>query len=120
MRKKILIVDDEPEMVNMLKMRFEANNYEIASANDGEEALKKVEEFTPDLIILDLMLPKIDGYKVCTMLKQDEKYKKIPILMLTARSLHLDKVVGIECGAEGYVTKPFDAEVLLEKVRGLL
>ncbi|OGW10483.1 MAG: hypothetical protein A2W75_08755 [Nitrospinae bacterium RIFCSPLOWO2_12_39_15] len=117
---RILVVDDEPELVEMVKIRLESYNYEIIVAYDGQEALGKARKEKPDLIILDLMLPKIDGYKVCRMLKFDEEYKKIPIVMFTARSHESDEKLGYECGADTYITKPFEPTVLLGKIKELL
>jgi|SRR3989338_1980743 len=119
-KRKILLVDDEPELVEMVKIRLESYNYEIIVAYDGQEALGKARKEKPDLIILDLMLPKIDGYKVCRMLKFDEEYKKIPIVMFTARSHESDEKLGYECGADAYITKPFEPTVLLGKIKELL
>ena len=119
-KKKILIVDDEPELVEMVKIRLESYKYEVIVAYDGQEALKKARQEKPDLIILDLMLPKIDGYKVCRMLKFDEEYKKIPIIMFTARSQESDEKLGYECGADAYITKPFEPAVLLAKIKELV
>lgn len=118
--KRILVVDDEKELVEMLKMRLEAGGYEVSAAYDGQEALDKARRDKPDLIILDLMLPRIDGYKVCRMLKFDEKYKKIPIILFTARAQEEDKKLGGEVGAEAYITKPFEPPILLAKIRELL
>ena len=120
MSKKILLVDDEPDLVSLLKKRLEINNYEVISASDGMEALRKAKKEKPDLIILDLMLPKMDGYKLCRMLKFDEKYKRIPIIMLTARVQEEDKKLGKETGANAYITKPFKPDVLLAKIEELL
>lgn len=119
-KKRILVVDDEADLVEMLKMRLEANNYEVMFAYDGQEALDKARKEKPDLIILDLMLPKMDGYKVCRMLKFDEKYKKIPIILFTARAQESDQKMGKEVGADAYVTKPFEPKVLLGKIEELL
>ena len=119
-KMKILVVDDETQLVDMIKMRLEANNYEVITANDGQEALQKARSQSPDLIILDLMLPKLDGYKVCRMLKFDEKYKSIPIIMLTARVQETDKKMGEEVGAEAYIIKPFESQALLSKIEELL
>ena len=120
MNKTILIVDDEKDLVSMVKMRLEAVGYNTIEAYDGQEALNKAQNENPDLIILDLMLPKMDGYKVCRMLKFDSRYKSIPIIMFTARVQDSDKELGQEVGADAYVTKPFEAEVLLSKVKELL
>ncbi len=119
-KKRILIVDDEEDILSVLKFRLEANNYETLTASDGQEGLNKARTEKPDLIILDLMLPKLDGYKVCRMLKFDESYKAIPIIMFTARVQQKDEELGKEMGADAYVTKPFEPEVLLEKIRQLL
>jgi len=119
-KKKILIVDDEEDMVNMLRFRLEANNYEVVSAFDGHEGLNKARSLNPDLIILDLMLPKLDGHRVCGMLKFDKKHKHIPIIMFTSRSHKKDEELSREMGAEAYIIKPFDVEVLMEKIKELL
>ncbi|NQT94853.1 MAG: response regulator [Candidatus Omnitrophica bacterium] len=118
--KKILLVDDETDMVDIVKLRLEANGYEVITAYDGQEALDKAKTESPDLIILDLMLPKIDGYKVCRLLKFDQKYKSIPIIMFTARVQDEDKKMGEEVGADAYITKPFEPQVLLSKIKELL
>ena len=118
--KKILVVDDEFDLVEMVTMRLEANNYQVISALDGQEGLDKARNEKPDLIILDLMLPKIDGYKVCRMLKFDEKYKQIPIILFTARAQESDMKLGEEVGADAYLTKPFEPGILLAKVSELL
>jgi len=120
MAKKILIVDDEVQLVEMIKMRLEASGYEIIFAHDGQDGLDKAKKEKPDLMILDLMLPKIDGYKVCRMLKFDEKYKQIPIILFSARAQDEDKKMGEEVGADAYITKPFDPQALLGKIKELL
>ncbi|MDD5560681.1 MAG: response regulator [Candidatus Omnitrophica bacterium] len=118
--KKILVVDDEKAIVEMLTMRLEANGYQVISAADGQEGLDKLRSERPDLIILDLMLPKIDGYKVCRILKFDEKYKHIPIILFTARTQEIDIKLGEEVGADAYIMKPFEPDILLGKVAELL
>ena len=120
MAKKILIVDDEPQFVDMISLRLTANGYEVMAACDGQEALQKAREEKPDLIILDLMLPKMDGYKVCGLLKADKRFNTIPIILLTARGENADQGMSQEVGANAYMTKPFQASVLLEKIRELL
>jgi len=120
MTKKILLVDDEKDLVETLTLRLEANDYEVIPAYDGQDGLEKARKGKPDLIILDLMLPKMDGYKVCRMLKFDEKYKNIPIIMFTARVQESDKKMGEEVGANAYITKPFEPQVLLTKIKELL
>jgi len=119
-RKRILVVDDENDILVVLKFRLEANNYEVLTASDGQEGLNKARTEKPDLIILDLMLPKLDGYKVCRMLKFDEIYKSIPIIIFTAKVQQKDEELGKEMGADAYVTKPFEAEILLGKIKELL
>lgn len=119
-KKRILIVDDEEDILNVLRFRLEANNYEVMSACDGQEGLNKARSEKPDLIILDLMLPKLDGYKVCRMLKFDESYKAIPIIIFTARAQKKDEELGMEMGADAYIAKPFEPAVLLGKMKELL
>ena len=120
MAKKILIVDDEAALVKMGQLRLEAAGHEVITASDGQEGLEKARSEKPDLIILDVMLPKIDGFKICRMLRFDEKYKKIPIIMLTARAQESDRHTGEEVGADAYIIKPFPPEVLLDKISELL
>ncbi len=119
-KKRILIIEDESDLVETVSLRLEANDYEVISAGDGLEGLEKAKKENPDLIILDLMLPKMDGYKVCRLLKFDEKYKNIPIIIFTARADESDKEIAKDVRADVYITKPFDAHVLLEKIRQLL
>jgi DNA-binding response OmpR family regulator len=120
MAKKILIVDDEKDLVETLTFRLKSYGYEVISAHDGKDGLDMARSESPDLILLDLMLPKLDGYKVCRMLKFDEKFKKIPIIMLTARSQEDDKKIGLETGANAYITKPFNPKSLLAKIEELI
>lgn len=119
-KKRILIVDDEPDMMAPLKFRLEERKYEVLMAVDGEEGLKKAREDKPDLIILDLMLPKINGYDVCRKLKIDEKYKNIPIILFTALHQQSDMRFGFAQGADAYVTKPFESKMLMDKISELL
>lgn len=119
-KKKILIVEDEAQLVEMLKMRLEASDYEVIVAYDGQEGLQKAREKKPSLIILDLMLPKLDGFKICRMLKFDEKYRHIPIIMFTARAQDTDRKISEEVGADAYITKPFEPQVLLSKIQELV
>ena len=119
-KTKILLVEDEADMVYALTLQLEAINCEVLSAADGQTGLDMARKEKPDLIILDLMLPKMDGYKICRMLKFDEKYKKIPIIMFTARAQDKDKKLGQEVGADAYITKPFDSKDLLDKISALL
>ncbi|MEA1907130.1 MAG: response regulator [Euryarchaeota archaeon] len=119
-RTKILVVDDEPDTLIPLTRALEADNYAVIGAADGAEALEKVAAETPDLILLDLMLPKVNGYEVCMKLKEDSLTRDIPIIMLSAKGEIKDKVLGIEIGAEDYVTKPFDLLELKTRIRALL
>ena len=115
--KKILVVDDEPDLVETVQFSLETEGYHVLAAYNGEDGLNQARKDSPDMIILDLMLPKLDGYKVCRLLKFDEKYKHIPILMLTAKAQEKDKILGKETGADDYMTKPFDIDQLMEKVK---
>jgi len=117
---KILIVDDEVDIVEALKSYLEDQNYRVITAFDGKEALEKARNEKPDLIILDIMLPKINGYEVCQLLKFDRKYKHIPIVMLTARIREEDKGLGFQVGADAYITKPFEYKTVYEKVKECL
>ena len=117
---RVLLVDDEPSIVKMVGKRLEVEGFDVVVALDGQEGLTKAQTEQPDLIILDLMLPKLNGYEVCTMLKQDTRYQKIQIMMFTAKAQDKDEKLGMECGANGYVRKPFRAQELLEKIRSLL
>ena len=119
-KKKILIVEDEKDFANALKLRFENEGYSVDMAFDGKEAFDKVNNSAPDLIILDLMLPKVDGFKLCRMIKFDEKYKHIPIIMLTARTQESDQSLGREVGADVYFVKPLKDKELLNKVHEFL
>ena len=118
--KKILIVDDEVDLVETVRFPLEMEGFNVLVSYNGEDALNKARKESPDLIILDLMLPKLDGYKVCRLLKFDEKYKHIPILMLTAKTQEKDKILGMETGADEYITKPFEMDYLMEKVKTYL
>ncbi|MBR1618649.1 response regulator [bacterium] len=118
--KKILIVDDEQDIVESLKFVLEGNNYTCYCAYNGEDGLNLAREIIPDLIILDVMMPRINGYKISRLLKFDKKYQNIPILMITARSQEEDKLIGEETGANEYITKPFDLDEVLQIVQKYL
>ena len=118
--KKILVVDDEVDLVETVRFPLEMEGYDVLVSYNGEDALNQARKENPDLIILDLMLPKLDGYKVCRLLKFDERYKHIPILMLTAKTQEKDKILGKETGADEYITKPFEMDDLMEKVKKYL
>jgi two-component system alkaline phosphatase synthesis response regulator PhoP len=118
--KKILIVDDEMDLVETVRFPLELEGYHVLVSYNGEDALNQVRKENPDLILLDLMLPKLDGYKVCRLLKFDDRYKHIPILMLTAKFQEKDTVLGMEAGANEYITKPLEMNDLLKKVKAYL
>ena len=117
MSARILIVDDEPPIVDMLAYNLQRANYEVIIARDGQEALDKAMQEQPDLIILDLMLPRLDGLEVCRALRKE---RDVPIIMLTARDGEVDRVVGLELGADDYVVKPFSVRELMARVKSVL
>ncbi len=118
MNKKILVVDDEESIVTLLQYNLERSGYHVITASDGEEALKKAETEKPDLIVLDVMLPKLDGIEVCKELRQQKLM--FPILMLTAKDEEFDKVLGLELGADDYMTKPFSPREVNARVKAIL
>ena len=117
MSVRILIVDDEPPIVDMLAYNLQRANYEVIIARDGQEALDTARQEEPDLIILDLMLPRLDGLEVCRALRKE---RDVPIIMLTARDGEVDRVVGLELGADDYVVKPFSVRELMARVKSVL
>ena len=117
MGKKILVVDDERKITEIVSAYLERDNFSVVTAYDGKEALEAVKRYSPDLIILDLMLPEISGWEVCRIIRKDSN---IPVIMLTARDETTDKIVGLELGADDYVTKPFDAKELVSRVKAVL
>jgi DNA-binding response OmpR family regulator len=114
---RILIIDDEADLVSVLRFGLEIEGFEVISAGDGEEGLRLAREQQPTLMLLDLMLPKIDGYKVCRSLKFDERYKNIPIFILSARSGEQDRKLAMEMGADAFVTKPYEMKELVSRIR---
>lgn len=118
--EKILVVDDEMHIVELIKYNLENSGYKAHAAYDGQEALKIAEERDVDLIILDLMLPDMDGLEVCKALKKREKTSSIPIIMLTAKGEEFDKILGLELGADDYITKPFSVRELMARVKVIL
>ena len=118
--KKILLVDDEQDIVETLKFVLEGEGYTCYCAYNGEDGLKLAKEIIPDLMILDVMMPKINGFKISRLLKFDAKYKDIPIIMLTARIQDSDRQIGEETGADVYITKPFDLDEVLSTVAKLI
>ncbi len=117
---RVLIVEDERGLVQSLSWYFNREGYETVVAQDGAEGLRKAQTVLPDLVLLDIMLPGLDGLEVCRALKAGERTRDIPIVMITARSEESDQVVGYQMGADDYVTKPFSNKVLLAKVKALL
>jgi DNA-binding response OmpR family regulator len=119
-KKKILIVDDEIEMVEVETLRLKASGYEVMAAYDAHGGLKKAREWMPDLILLDVMLPQMDGYQVCYALKKDSKCQAIPIILVSAVDMKYDTSLGTKVGADFYITKPFEPSILLSKIRELI
>jgi two-component system, OmpR family, alkaline phosphatase synthesis response regulator PhoP len=119
-KKTLLLVEDNEDLLEVLRLTFEAEGYRCILAKDGESALKKCRTFGPDLVLLDLMLPGIDGIEVCTQLKRDRALNQIPVLMLTAKSEESDVVLGLGVGAEDYITKPARPRELVARVRNIL
>jgi len=120
MKHKVLIVDDEPDALELIAFNLKGAGLDVITAADGNEALKKASQHAPDLIVLDVMLPEVDGLEVCKVLRRDRKTTGIPILMLTARAAEIDRVLGLELGADDYVTKPFSPRELVLRVKRLL
>lgn len=120
MKEKILIVEDEKDIVKMLDYNLKKEGFRIFSVHDGEDAIDSANKEQPDIIILDLMLPGIDGLEVCKSLKNSNKTASIPIIMLTAKSQESDKVIGLELGADDYVTKPFSPRELIARIKAVL
>lgn len=120
MKEKILIVEDEKDIVKMLDYNLKKEGFRTLSVHDGEDALDLANREHPDLVILDLMLPGMDGLEVCKVLKKESKTASIPIIMLTAKSQESDKVIGLELGADDYVTKPFSPRELIARIKAVL
>lgn len=120
MAPHILVVEDEKNISKVISYNLEREGYRVGSAKDGEEALEKARKEPPDLVILDLMLPKLDGLEVCRQLKGDPKLAQIPVIMLTAKTQEADRVVGLEMGADDYIPKPFSTRELVARVKAVL
>ena len=116
-KKRILVIDDEIDLVEMISIRLEANGYEVFAACDGQEGLDKARRLKPDLVLLDILMPKLDGFKVCQSLKKDPFTKNIPVIMLTAKDRADDIKQAKLIGANGYIIKPFDADTLLFDIK---
>ena len=120
MAKKILFIEDEPDQVVLVRARFEAGGYEFHSAPDGEKGLGKAQSLKPDLILLDVILPKIDGFEVCKRLKKNAQTKNIPVIILTAVGMKDAEKKAAECGAAAFFKKPYDSKELVKKVKELI
>ena len=120
MKAKILVVDDEPDALELIGFNLKNAGYDVITAEDGNEALKKARTQKPDAILLDLMIPEVDGLEVCKILRRDPATAGIPIIMVTAKAAELDRVLGLELGANDYVTKPFSPRELILRVKNLL
>jgi len=117
---RILVADDEPELVELVEFNLKQAGYSIATAVDGAEALKKARSQPPDLILLDIMMPEMDGLEVCKILRREPATAKVPIIMLTAKASEIDRVLGLELGADDYLTKPFSVRELLLRIKKIL
>lgn len=120
MKAKILVVDDDPDLVELLAFNLKEAGYEVLAASEGREAIAKARDARPDLILLDLQLPDVDGLQVCKTLQLDPNTSAIPIIMLTAKTAESDRVLGLELGAEDYVTKPFSTREIILRIKGLI
>ncbi len=119
-KPRILVVDDEPEAVELVEFNLKQAGYAVATAADGAEALKKVRAQPPDLIVLDVMLPEMDGFEICKMLRLEPATARVPVIMLTAKAAEIDRVLGLELGADDYLTKPFSPRELLLRIKKIL
>src|SRR5207244_9806800 len=117
---KILVVDDEIYIVHILDFSLGMEGYEVVTALDGEQALEKARTERPDLIVLDIMMPKLDGYETCKMLKAEAETRNIPVILLSAKGRNVDQKVGFEVGADDYITKPFSPRKLVERINSIL
>jgi two-component system alkaline phosphatase synthesis response regulator PhoP len=117
---KILVVDDEIYIVHILDFSLGMEGYEVVTALDGEQALEKLKQEKPDLIVLDIMMPKLDGYEVCKAIKSDPETRQIPVILLSAKGRNVDQKMGFDVGADDYITKPFSPRKLVERINQLL
>lgn len=117
---KILVVDDEVYIVHILDFSLGMEGYEVVTALDGEQALAKVRTEGPDLVVLDIMMPKLDGYETCKILKSDPQTKHIPVILLSAKGRNVDQQMGFQVGADDYITKPFSPRKLVERINLIL
>lgn len=112
-----MVADDEQDFLALIKMRLEGAGYEVSTATNGIEALEQVEKIKPDMVILDILMPKLDGYEVCRLLKFDERYSLLPVVILTARTQEIDKEAGKRVRADAYITKPINDREFLETIK---
>ena len=117
---KILVVDDEIYIVHILDFSLGMEGYEVITALDGEQAIEKAHAEKPDLIVLDIMMPKLDGYETCKALKGDASTRHIPVILLSAKGRNVDQKIGFEVGADDYITKPFSPRKLVERINAIL
>ncbi len=120
MKKRILIVDDEPNIVVPLEFLMKQNNYDVQAAETGEKALDLISSWKPDLILLDIMLPGIDGYEVCQKIRQEKEFNNIKIVFLSAMARSIDIAKGMGLAADDYITKPFSTDFVVSKIKALL
>ena len=120
MNNRILVIDDEPDALELIEFNLKHSGYEVTTAADGEEGLSKARALLPALIVLDIMLPGLSGMEVCKLLKREAATSQIPIILVTAKAAEIDRVLGLELGADDYVTKPFSTRELVLRVKGLL
>lgn len=117
---RVLIVEDEPDILELLNYNLQQAGFEVYTAGDGEEGLRLVEEKIPDLVVLDLMLPGMDGLELCRLVKQRASLRQVAVLMLTAKAEEIDRIVGLELGADDYLTKPFSPRELILRIKAIL
>lgn len=120
MKKKVLVVDDEKDILELLKYNLEKEGYETICENNGEKVLEMVNKEKPDLIVLDLMLPELSGIEICKSLKRNDNLASIPVIMLTAKDTEADIIIGLELGADDYITKPFSPKVVIARIKSVL
>lgn len=117
---KILLVDDDPDVITILTQILEYEKYDVTSVSDGEQALKKLQKERPDLVITDIMIPRMDGWRLCKKIKEIPSLKNVPILIMTAKTDDINELMSYESGGDAYITKPFENREFVETVRGLL
>ena len=120
MNEKILIIDDEENIAELIKFNLELNGYQTDCAHDGKTGISRIKEWKPDLVLLDIMLPEVDGITILQILRSEEEFRETPVIMMTAKSQDSDKFIGFESGADDYVTKPFIVKELVYRVKAVL